>query len=127
LVRWYVCKQDNHRSGHILVRSGWLNFTLSLWLTFKLTITLTIRYAEGVTSYARTSHEITIYDISGREVFSAVTAPSVTEENKKIVTGGAATAERTLTWDASDIPAGVYFVRLQSGAEVVTKKVILMR
>ena len=34
---------------------------------------------------------------------------------------------RSLSWNASSIPAGVYFVRLQSGLEVSTKKVVLIR
>ncbi len=34
---------------------------------------------------------------------------------------------RTVVWDALDQPAGVYLVRLQSGGEVATRKIVLLR
>jgi hypothetical protein len=32
-----------------------------------------------------------------------------------------------VVWDASDVGAGVYFVRLEAGEEVRTQKIVLMR
>jgi hypothetical protein len=85
--------------------------------------TLTIRFQ----SVQSVKSVVNIYDLSGREVFSAVTAPSVTGNSSKAVTHGGMTAERVTVWDASASPAGVYFVRLQSGTEILTKKVVLLR
>jgi len=87
---------------------------------------LTIWYETG--SAARPTR-LTIHDITGREVFSAFTTPSVTggkitPPTPPAIAGG---DSQTLVWDASAVPAGVYFVRLQTGREAVTKKVVLMR
>jgi len=96
--------------------------------------TLKISFSTG--GQASLPVRLAIYDISGREVFSAVTAPSVTgiRGSTGVSAGrgfhpaaeGGAT-EHKVTWDASSSPAGVYFVRLQSGADVVTQKVVQMR
>jgi len=66
-----------------------------------------------------------IYDISGRlvaDLLSGVT-PALRESASRSLRPEA----QSLTWDASSSPAGVYFVRLQSGADIVTQKVVLMR
>ena len=68
---------------------------------------------------------LAIYDLSGREVFSAA-APLRVAESKTADHRGSA-EENSVVWDASTIPAGVYLVRLEAGAEVVTKKVVLVR
>jgi hypothetical protein len=95
---------------------------------------LTIRY--GLDKSAPT--RLGIYDIAGRAVFSVAspqsngkitppTPPAIAGGESKAVTHGGMTAERVVVWDASAVPAGVYFVRLEAGREVVTKKVVLMR
>jgi len=104
--------------------------------------TLTIKYTVGA-GHAVLLH-LSIYDISGREVFTAVTAPNSSGKitpplNKQDQPNPLATPYhgvapaiaggdfRTLVWDASSSPAGVYFVKVQTGEEVATKKVVLMR
>ncbi|MCH8305396.1 MAG: T9SS type A sorting domain-containing protein [Candidatus Marinimicrobia bacterium] len=32
-----------------------------------------------------------------------------------------------ITWNASDIPSGIYFYRLQAGGFVQTRKMVLLR
>jgi hypothetical protein len=88
---------------------------------------LTIRY-QSVKS-AQSVVNLLIYDIGGREVYSAVTALSATGMRNTPPTPPAIAGGdfQTLVWDASSIPAGVYFVSLQAGREAVTKKVVLMR
>jgi len=87
---------------------------------------LTIRYS---TSPINREATLRVYDIAGREVFSVVNPPRLTANNAaySTATHGGAAAERVVTWDASTQPAGVYFVRLQSGGSISTKKVVLMR
>ena len=102
---------------------------------------LTIRYS---TSPINREATLRVYDIAGREVFSVVAAPNLSgkitpplnQQNKSnpfatpyygvapTIVGG---DSQTLVWDAPAQPAGVYFVRLQSGGSVSTKKVVLMR
>ena len=70
-----------------------------------------------------------IYDISGREVYSAVTDGAVTggkitPPTPPAIAGG---DRNSLVWDATGMPGGVYFVRLQAGSEVATQKVVLLR
>ena len=33
----------------------------------------------------------------------------------------------SLTWDASDVPSGMYFVRAEAGADVQTQKLMLVK
>jgi len=84
--------------------------------------TVTIRYAGGLETAAT---RLGVYDVNGREVFSAATDP---KSSGKIpppaIAGG---DSRTLVWDASASPAGIYFVRLQAGGETRTVKTVLMR
>ncbi len=58
-----------------------------------------------------------IYDISGRLVIDLLDLP-----HSKLQTPNS-----KLIWDASSVPAGVYLVRLQSGTDVSTQKVVLLR
>jgi len=39
----------------------------------------------------------------------------------------AQTGKQTITWDANALPSGVYFVRLQIGNELITKKMIKLK
>lgn len=55
-----------------------------------------------------------IYDVLGREITTLV--------SKKLLKG-----PYTLQWDASGIPSGVYFYRLISGEQSITKKLIVMK
>jgi hypothetical protein len=98
---------------------------------------ITIRYqsAESVQSADR----LTIHDISGREVARLTgnppfNSPPASKGGKEsgIKQGGNSVTQSlshsvTSTWDASDMPAGVYFIRLQAGSQVAVKKVVLMR
>jgi len=55
-----------------------------------------------------------VYDVLGREI-------------KTIVHGIQSAGSQSVTWDATDVPSGVYFYRLQAGEFVETKKMLLMR
>ena len=57
---------------------------------------------------------LTIYDVLGREVARLV---------DELQDAG----YRSVEWDAGSRPSGVYFYRLQAGAFVETKKLVLMR
>jgi hypothetical protein len=63
--------------------------------------------------------QLAIYDVAGRRV--------------ALLTDGAQESGRHLThWDARDekghsVPAGVYFVRLQTGSAVTTQKLVIVR
>jgi hypothetical protein len=85
------------------------------------------------------SASITIHDINGREVASLTgdppfNSPPASKGGKESGSkqGGNSVTQSlshsvTSTWDASDMPAGVYFVRLQAGNQIAVKKVVLMR
>jgi hypothetical protein len=49
------------------------------------------------------------------------------EEVAVLITGDHAAGTFKATWDASDMPSGVYFYRLTAGEYVQTKKAVLMR
>lgn len=55
-----------------------------------------------------------IYDVRGREVATPVAEGRVAGANQ-------------VTWNAGDLPSGVYFARLQAGGLVETRKVMLLR
>lgn len=91
--------------------------------------TLTISFRAG--SAARPTR-LSIYDLSGREVArlleeQAVNPLGLTEESPTVNPRGLTAYTKTVTWNASSVPAGVYLVRLQAGQEVSTKKVVLIR
>ena len=88
--------------------------------------TVTLRFSSPIN---REATRISIHDIGGREVYSAVIAPSVTESGitpptPPAIAGG---DSRTLVWDATAFPAGIYFARLASGSDVQTVKMVLVR
>ncbi|MCH7763154.1 MAG: T9SS type A sorting domain-containing protein [Candidatus Marinimicrobia bacterium] len=72
--------------------------------------TTTIRFSVE-TRHAVSLH---IYNITGRLVETLI--------NKPLTPG-----EHEITWNAGHLPSGVYFVRLQSGEFIETRKVILMK
>ena len=90
---------------------------------------LTIKYTTG--SAARPTR-LAIYDVSGREVVrlvdggSSVNPPWLTGRNSADRRGSAEETS-SATWNAASVPAGVYLVRLQTGQEVSTKKIVLIR
>ena len=49
------------------------------------------------------------------------------EKVAALVAGDHAAGTFKATWDASDMPSGVYFYRLTAGEYVQTKKAVLMR
>jgi hypothetical protein len=55
-----------------------------------------------------------IYDVLGREVAS-------------LVNGEQTTGYKSVTWDAVNIPSGLYFYRLQAGTFAQTKKLLLLK
>ena len=69
-----------------------------------------IRYSVPAQVYV----SVVIYDLLGRDVRRLV------QELKE-------PGEYSVTWDASNVPSGVYFYRLVAGGFVETKKMVLMR
>jgi hypothetical protein len=57
---------------------------------------------------------VAIFDLLGREV-------------RRLVQDVKQPSEYSVTWDASNVPSGVYFYRLVAGGFVETKKMVLMR
>ena len=57
---------------------------------------------------------ITVFDILGNEI------ETVVNEDKPVGT-------YEITWNAANLPSGIYFYRLQSGEFVETKKMVLMK
>jgi len=87
--------------------------------------TLTIEYVTGGLETAAT--RVGVYDVNGREVANLLGSTSVAAvQGTPPAAEGRATANK-VTWDASASPAGVYFLKVQTGGEVLTKKVVLMR
>jgi hypothetical protein len=72
--------------------------------------TTTIQYSIARSEWT----QVKIFDVLGREVATLV------NETKPPGT-------YTVQWNASGIPSGVYFYRLQSGAYTETKKLIMMQ
>ena len=63
----------------------------------------------------RSSHvTLTIYDLLGRTVTT-------------LVNGMISAGEHEVKWTAKDLPGGIYFYRLQTGASIQTKKLILQK
>lgn len=61
-----------------------------------------------------TEVSLEVYDLNGRKV-------------NTLSSGRIGSGYHELGWDASGFPAGVYFVRLYSGNEMLTRKVLLIR
>ncbi len=57
---------------------------------------------------------VVIYDLLGREI-----AVLVDEALKPGI--------KELTWDASEVASGIYFYRLETGEQVVTRKMIVLK
>jgi len=57
---------------------------------------------------------LTVYDVLGRQVATLM--------NEEMLPG-----EQTVTWDASDMPSGVYLYRLTAGAFSQTRRMVLMK
>ena len=83
--------------------------------------TTTIRFNIGVETQDATS--LQIFDITGRLVETLVNGELVSASPPKAHRRG----EHEITWNAGNLPSGVYFVRLQSGKFSQTQKVILMK
>ena len=57
---------------------------------------------------------LTVYDVSGRIV-------------DRLVQSFESAGSHSVDWDSSSCPSGVYFYRLESGQQAVTKKVVLVQ
>jgi hypothetical protein len=58
--------------------------------------------------------ELTVYSILGQRVAT-------------LVDGSEAPGEHSLVWDASRLPSGMYFIRLNTFGQVFTRKAMLIR
>ena len=72
--------------------------------------TATIEYQVPVSGFVKLS----VYDILGREMTLLV------NENKSV-------GNYRVTFDANDLPGGIYFYRMQAGSFSETKKLLLLR
>ena len=63
---------------------------------------------------SKTDVTLSIYDVLGRRLTPLIDQP---------LSGG----YYSVTWDASDLPAGTYFYQLEAGGFVMTKPMILIR
>jgi hypothetical protein len=80
---------------------------------FNSQLTISIK-SPSTSASALTS--LSIHDITGREVAEL-------DGEWKMENG----TKHSVVWDASEFPAGVYLIRVQSGSQVAVKKVVLMR
>ena len=58
--------------------------------------------------------KITIYDITGRQIQAL---------SDEVLPAG----EHSLRFDGSSLPSGIYFARMQSGGEMITHKLLLLK
>ncbi|MBD3233612.1 MAG: T9SS type A sorting domain-containing protein [candidate division Zixibacteria bacterium] len=58
--------------------------------------------------------ELAVYNLLGQKIETLV---------PEYQTAGS----KSVTWDASDQPSGVYFIKLTAGSESFTKKVLLLK
>ena len=70
----------------------------------------TISYKLQAASYV----ELKVYDVRGREVWSAVSSWQLAGEHRVV-------------WDAGGLPSGVYFARLQTNGSTQTQKILLLK
>ena len=57
---------------------------------------------------------LVIYDVQGREV-------------ARLVNGSLSAGQHRVTWDARQMPSGVYIYRLTAGAFIETRRMVLLR
>ncbi len=93
-----------HPSSFILSEPFPNPFNSSTTITFSLS-------AQSASSAVN----LAIYDLSGRLVTDLLDSAHLPTGQHKVV------------WDAIDQPAGVYLIRLQSGTQTSTRKIVLMR
>ena len=72
--------------------------------------TTTIEFYIPQTDYVT----IKIFDIVGREIATLM--------NRELVTG-----HQTITWNGKNVSSGIYFIKLESGELVQTKKMVLLK
>jgi hypothetical protein len=85
-------------------------FTLLQSFPNPFNLTATIEYHVPVSSFVKLS----VYDILGREITLLV------NENKSV-------GKQRVTFDASGLPGGVYFYRMQAGQFQETRKLVLLK
>ena len=90
--------------------------------------TVTISYSVGLETDAT---RLGIYDLTGSVVadlspHTGVNTPRLTP-GETADRGGSAAGKGKVVWNASDIPAGIYFVNLTQNNHSIQKKLILMK
>jgi len=81
----------------------------------------TIRFSAGGSEVT----ELAVYDLSGRLIADLLTGGNAYPPQSKIQNH---TSEvRSVVWNASSLPSGIYIIRLQSAGSVVTRKALLVR
>lgn len=104
-----IIQRDNRQipSEFNLVQNFPNPFNPSTTITFSISQPLLLN-GDGVRTY------LTVFDLLGREIATLV--------NEQLKAG-----TYTITWDARNIPSGVYFYRLQSGNYSETMRMILLK
>ena len=74
----------------------------------------TIEYSVGTGKQALTHVDLTIFNILGEKIATLISASQPVGTYQ-------------VTWDASELPSGVYFYRLQSGNFVQTRRMLLIK
>jgi parallel beta-helix repeat protein len=82
--------------------------------------TTVIRLCGGLDKSAPT--RLAIFDLAGREIFSAVSPPRLTATEKTADLGGSAV--ESVVWDATAYPAGIYIVKVRNGKDMQTMKIV---
>ena len=95
---------------HSVVSSVPENFSLSQNYPNPFNPVTTIRYSIDKTS----DININVYNIAGQLV-------------ETLYSGNKSAGEYSITWDASHLSSGVYFYKLVSGSNVITKKMMLIK
>jgi len=72
--------------------------------------TATIRYSLPASEYVR----LGVYDVLGRHV-------------NDLVNGSVSAGEHNMSWNASGVSSGIYFLRLQAGRQVAQQKALLLK
>jgi hypothetical protein len=79
-------------------------------IEFRFNSTTVIDYQLPTSSYVT----LRVYDVLGREVAT-------------LVNGRQGAGYYNVTFNASDLPSGVYYYRLAAGGESITRKLVLMK
>ena len=100
----------SHSKGSQNYQSGPNSFELSKLYPNPFNPSTQVSFSLPMDEYVR----LTAYDVGGREV-------------DMIFEGVQAVGQHSYTWNASSLPSGVYYIRLQAGTMVTSQKALLIK